>query len=408
MRSGYEIRATKPDEYRATAGAVYPSLLTSPPSDERWEKYGYRWNGTATYSAWDRERCVGGASYSFLDTVVPGGAMLATGAVARVGVLPTHRRQGLARGLMNALIDDAAERGVTLLSLRASEAPIYTNFGFGLAGEDAAVTIDPGRARPLTLPVEPNVFRMLAGEEILPAVQSVYGRWLGRHPGQITRPQNFWNRYYESAIEQKDGSFVVAHLDERGDIDGVVQYALRWAEENPRAGGAGTIGDIIASSKATELALWQFLLDIDLVTAWTADGRPLDDLVKDVMADRRAYQVTAIQDEQWLRIIDVGSALAARTYNQTKASVTLAVSDDRLDANNGVWRISSDGAERLANQAVGDLAVDIGGLSALYLGRPSWAAQGAVGKVRYTAEETLDSADALFSTITSPYCGSFF
>ena len=56
---------------------------------------------------------------------MPGGATLPTSGVTRVGVLPTHRRRGLARRLMERLLTEAHARGQVLASLRASETAIY-------------------------------------------------------------------------------------------------------------------------------------------------------------------------------------------------------------------------------------------------------------------------------------------
>ena len=50
------------------------------------------------------------------------------------------------------------------------------------------------------------------------------------------------------------------------------------------------------------------------------------------------------------------------------ASVTIGVTDTLLPGNIGVWEISAAGAKRLADEAEADLAVDIGELSAAYLG----------------------------------------
>ena len=57
---------------------------------------------------------------------------LASG-VTGVGVLASHRRRGVMRGLLVRLLTEAAERCQVLASLRASETRIYQRFGFGLA-----------------------------------------------------------------------------------------------------------------------------------------------------------------------------------------------------------------------------------------------------------------------------------
>ena len=56
-----------------------------------------------------------------------------------VGVLPTHRRQGILGRMMRAQLDDIRERGEPLAALWASEETIYGRFGYGLASQDVMV-----------------------------------------------------------------------------------------------------------------------------------------------------------------------------------------------------------------------------------------------------------------------------
>ena len=108
--SDLEIRPTEPEELRRACDTMCRALLTSPPDDERWEKGRRSWEDMVSYSAWDGADCVGHAGHFHTETTVPGGAVVDTGAVTRVGVLSTHVRRGAGTGLMQALIDDAVER----------------------------------------------------------------------------------------------------------------------------------------------------------------------------------------------------------------------------------------------------------------------------------------------------------
>src|SRR5262249_1545306 len=136
--------------YRLASNAVSAALLFPPHDDETWERSRPSWDESSSTSAWDGDRCVGHASQFFVDTTVPGGARVLPGAVTRVGVLPTHRRRGIATALLEALIAEASQRGAVLMSLRASEAVIYSRYGFGVAGEYTEIEIDTLRARPIS------------------------------------------------------------------------------------------------------------------------------------------------------------------------------------------------------------------------------------------------------------------
>jgi predicted acetyltransferase len=401
----FEVRLAVEHEFRALSDTVASALLFPPRDDAGWEQSKASWAESINYAAWDGERCVGNVSQFVVDTTVPGGATLPTGAVSRVGVLSTHRRRGLATTLMHRLIDDSVERGLALMSLRASEAVIYERYGFGLAGEFVEASIDPIRARPVSGADHGGSFRFVAADELLATLQPIYGRSAHRRPGFITRPDSWWRRYFADALTAGKSAQVVVHRSAAGVDDGYASYATAWRDqEGP--GGKGEIHEVIASSDAAELALWQFLFDVDLVRVWRCEERPVDDVLRSAITDRRAYAVKSVDDEQWLRLIDIDRSLAARTYNAASGSVTIAVTDDRIGSNNATWEIDADGARRTDRRP--DLATNISGLSAAYLGGPSWRTLTAVGKVVARSDESIAIADTLFSSHVLPFCGSFF
>lgn len=402
-----DVRLTRPEEYRTAAGAFAVALLFPPPTDESWERSRPSWDDAVSLSAWDGERCVGHAAHFPVETTVPGGTRLPTGAVSRVGVVPTHRRLGIATRLLHGLIDDAVERGLVLMSLRASEAVIYSRYGFGVAGESAAVEIDPRRAAPLAGVPAGGSFRLLGSDELLDTIPDLYDRVAHHRPGAITRPRSWWPRYLRDALERTKASFVVVHHAADGTADGYAHYDVAWTDGMLTGStGTGEVHDLFGADAAVELALWQYLFDLDLVTEWKATERPVDDLVRDAARDRRGHQLRSIEDEQWLRLVDVDVALAARAYGDASGSVTIRVHDPRVAANNGTWRVGADGAERTHDDA--DLITDIATLSAAYLGGRSWTALAVTGAVETVDPDRLATADALFAVRPAPFCGSFF
>ena len=307
-----EFRPPSPDELRSAGAVVAIALLQAPHSDEVWAKSESTWRACETVSAFDGGTCIGSASEFSVDTTVPGGARLPTAAITRVGVLPTHRRQGVGKQLLERLVVDARGRGRMLASLRATEAVIYPRFGFGVAGENASAVIDSRRARPLRGPEVEGTIRILDRGEILDIVPDLYDRVAHSRPGVITRPDWIWSRYFEEAIDASAASFVAVHLDSTGHPDGYVHYDVSWQDAFSEApAGQGKILELYGADAGVELALWRYLLDIDLVKTWRADERPLDDVAKFVVADSRAYAIKAVGDEQWLRILDVDVALGS-------------------------------------------------------------------------------------------------
>jgi len=305
------------------------------------------------------------------------------------------------------LIDDARQRDLVLMSLRASEATIYGRYGFGVAGEFCSATIDPARLGPLTGATAGGSFRILEPDQIADVVAPLYDRVAHRRPGVVTRPLPWVTRLFRPAIERSDPSFVTVHLDAAGNPDGYVFYGVKWSEGSTViTTGVGELHELFGATDDVELALWQYVLDIDLVTIWNGRGRPVDDLVRLAARDRRAYRQTSKQDEQWLRLIDADAALRGRTYHPVAGSVVIQITDPVVPTNNGRWRIDAAGAERTDDTA--DLSVAIETISAAYLGGPSWAALAGLGAVDVVDPTAITIADLLFASRPLPHCGTFF
>jgi predicted acetyltransferase len=407
---GIEIRVTAPEEFRAASAVVSTALMQAPVNDETWEKPNRvrSWEQSDSLSAWDGGGCVAHVAGFRFDTLVPGGAWLPTSGVTRVGVLASHRRRGLMRELLARLLAEAVERGQVLASLRASETQIYQRFGFGLAGRAAEATLTSRDALPLT-GVADGRMRILRADEIVATVVPIYER-AARRPGVISRPSWMWQRSFEHAVELGgDAQFVAVHTSPDGADDGFVHYGVNWVEARgtpPR--GGGEVSELWGVTPGVELALWDFLCNVDLVDEWFLENRPVDDIVQFAVADTRAYRTKWVWDEQWLRVLDVDAALAARHYADVDASIAIEVADPLLPANTGVWNVSAAGAKRLGDDADADLAVDIRELSAAYLGGTGWAWLAAAGRVDVRNPAAVAVADALFAVPDAPFCGSHF
>jgi predicted acetyltransferase len=162
------------------------------------------------------------------------------------------------------------------------------------------------------------------------------------------------------------------------------------------------VRDLWGASPTVDTELWRYLIGIDLVLQWQAGERPVDEPVRRAMHDSRAYESKARFDDQWLRILDVDAALRTRTYAPGDA-VKVGVDDPMFASNCGVWSISANGAFRV--DAPADVRVDIGTLSAAYLGAVSWRDLASIGSVAAT-DEVLALLDTLFAVRPTPFCGS--
>lgn len=400
----FATRRTAPEEARTACDVMRTALLTGPVTDDDWAATHDSWLDQDSFTAWELDACIGHAAAYRFGMLVPGGEWLPTAGITRVGVLPTHRRRGVIRALLDDVAHDARERGQVLAALRSSEGTIYGRFGYGVASHRLVVRITTDRARRTHVVPSSGTVRLLAPDELLTVVPDLYERCAHR-PGAITRPEWMWRRYLEEALDGRSADRVVIHTTPDGVHDGYAQYSVAWKDEGGlMESGVGEVAEVRATSAATEAALWDYLFGLDLVRTLDLQELPSDDLVFQVAGDPRAVALRARYDEIWLRILDVDAALRGRRFNDA-APVTIAIADGRYADNCGSWTMSGDGATRTA--ATPDLSTDVAGLGAAYLGSTSWWELVASGRAEGDAD-AVRRADALFAHRPLAFCGSFF
>ncbi len=405
----YDIRTLEVHERRAALDTVRAALLSGPVNDEIFESGAASWDDSDSLAAWDGDRCAGSVSAFRFDSTVPGGARLKTAGVTRVGVLPTDTRRGLLTRMMHRLLTESHERGNVLATLHASETSIYRRYGFGLATDLVSVRVNSANATPWRTAATPGSMRLLHHGEVFDVVAPLYERVARWRVGSISRPEWWWTRVLKEAGRPVDspwgkGSFVAVHAGVDGNDDGYVHYDVDWDESfasNPA--GHAKLRDLWGASPAVELELWRYLLGIDLVVRWECGERPVDEPVRRAMHDARAYEAKARFDDQWVRLLDVDAALRTRAYAAVDAAVTIAIDDPMFTDNCGLWEISAAGARRV--DAPADLRVDIGTISAAYLGAVSWNDHATIGSVT-ASDDVLQRLDALFAVRLTPFCGT--
>lgn len=399
----HDVRFLGPDDLRAAHHLFASALLHAPLDDAAWASAGaasYAPGRTLGVHGADGTTLVSTATSFPTTTAVPGGE-LPTAAVTRVGVRADHTRRGLLTALMRAQLEDVAERGEVLASLRASEARIYGRFGYGVASRGRSVRVRrSGLGWRAGAPAGGTV-RLIDAAEIPAVVAPLHDRLARCRTGGISRTAGWWGSVL-TRLTDTHAVLAAVHTGPDGD-DG---FALAVPSDGETFGRATlAVKDLHAAGPGATAGLWRFLLDVDLVGAVEADLRPLDEPLELLLADPRDCTVTGVDDETWLRIVDVPAALAARSWGEAEP-VLLGVHDPLLHANSGVYRIGDGAAERTTGTA--DLECGVAALAMAYLGdrRPSELA--ATGWWTGHDPKALARADAAFSTGTVPWCGTFF
>jgi predicted acetyltransferase len=120
---------------------------------------------------------------------------------------------------------------------------------------------------------------------------------------------------------------------------------------------------------------------MDLVRSIKYDGAAVDEPLRYLLADQRALQCEVV-DGTFVRLVDVGHALALRRY-AAPIDIVLDVRDEFCPWNTGRYRLqgSLDGAECESTDAPADIAISARDLGAIYLGGTSVAQLAAAGLV---------------------------
>lgn len=356
-------------------------------------------------AAYDGDRIVGNAAAISFGLTVPGGVLPVAG-VTTVGVHPTHRRRGALRQMMRLQLDDVHRRDEPLAVLWASEGSIYQRFGYGLASLKASVKVDRHRNAFRGPHTFSGQIRLVDEAEARLAFPPVYDAVRPTRTGFFTHTPEFWNAevfYFPEKWRRGRGApFHVLH-DVGGKIDGYARYAVREGDVNEVS-----VLDFMATTPASHLDLWRFLLDIDLISRVETWNVAVDDPILLAIAEPRKLEMT-MGDALWLRIVDISSALAARRY-RGDGRLVLEVADEFCPWNDGRWSLSVESGVPIVEPTTDapDFACDVTDVAAAYLGGFSFAQLAAAARISELAPGGVERADALFRTDRAPWCPRVF
>ena len=351
-----------------------------------------------TFVAVDGVQVVGSAGALSLELTVPGAATVSTAGVTYVGVMPSHRRQGILTALMAQVTDDARRRGEPLAALLASESTIYRRFGFGAAVLAAAVEIERPYAQ-LRRPVDvAGRLRLLEPEELADVLPAIWDDYRRRRPGEVSRSSGWWSRRLaDDPIFRRGGGPRFAAVWEDG--GGYVTYRIQDNWENGFPRHTLTVEDLVATTPEVRAGLWQYCFGVDLVGVVRAFAQPLDDPLRWSLVDPRRLRTTLLTDVLWVNVLDVEEALSVRTYTSDQPLVIDIAGDGR-------YRLAAGECRR--TDALADLWMEAADLGAVYLGGVSFASLARAGLVGELAAGAVARADAVFATAPGPSSSTGF
>jgi predicted acetyltransferase len=415
----YPIRLVAEDELAAFLAVDQHASHGTPMSERAHANFLARLEFGRTLAAFDGDTIVGGTGAFSFQMRVPG-AMAAVAGVSLVAVLPSHRRQGILSALMRRQLADVGERGEAVAALFASESGIYRRYGYGRASWHAAYRLQRGEgALAPGAPADPGL-RLRIAEPLSARAElaKVYDLALAERPGLYARTEPWWDRLLTD-LHSEDGSSQQIRCVLAEDDSGPRAYAVftsteRWDEDAGLPRGVLEVSEALATDPAATAALWDNLLSRDLVGEFHARMRPVDDPLLYLLADPRRVR-SVVSDGLWVRLVDVGRALAQRHYARA-VDVVIEVADELCPQNAGRWRLATEAGvaptgfratcERTAAPA--DVVLPVWAVGAAYLGGTGLKAMASAGMITEATPGSLAALSTAMSWEPAPWCPMTF
>lgn len=365
-------------------------------------------------AAFDGDQIIGTARIMSFDLIVPGGGEIGAAGVTSVAVLPSHRRRGVLSSLMQAQLGDVAAGTEPVAALLASEAIIYGRYGYGVATHRLHFDIRRGEGL-LKAPANPPALRIVDPKSAVDALRQVHDTIRPTRPGMMSRSQAYWDVKLADPEFARDGyspDRCVLAEDDSGPR-GYALYATKpdWGSDG-LPGGVLKVRELLSVDADAAVTLWTDLLSRDLITTINARSRPVDDPLLHQLADPRRARAL-YTDELWIRLVDLPAALSQRRY-ACDIDLVIEVTDDRLPANSGRWRLQAGGlgdhgkpvCERTTAEP--DLVLPVSALGAAYLGGTRLGALSAAGQITELRPGTVAALSAAMWWDPAPWAATHF
>ena len=349
-----------------------------------------------TLATYDGSKMVGSAHNEVLDMTVPG-TTLKSAMVAYVGTIPTHRRRGILTALMKRQLEDLYEEGVPLAHLQASESVIYGRYGYGIGAYCEDWSIERHHTAFKQELTGGGRLSFVSSEEMRKQFPEVFSRSNAGRPGVVPLSEHRWNARMWDLEFTRGGASRFFHIvyETAGVVDGYVTYRVK--------GSTLIVRELMAATLAAYANLWRYCFDIDLRTETVARDRPVDDPLPWMLSDPRRLR-RSLRDGVWVRLVDVETALAERSYEAT-GSLVIGVADATCPWNEGQYLVQAglDGAEVRRTPAEPDIVLSASDLATCYMGAASFSNMARAGRVETHSEDQLELADLMFSTKVRPW-----
>lgn len=399
--SSLELRPVTEDEWREFSQAIslaFGDDISSPEAIASWRAVTEFERSLAFF---DGDRIVGNAGVYSFDMSLPGGAAAACAGVTVVGVAHDWRRQGLLTAMMRRQLDDIRDRGEPFAALYASESPIYGRYGYAIAAQHLDLEVERPWAS-LADHADTTEVKLVDAATLVDTGPSIRDEHATRRAGMMRRSEVWWAAWLENDHpENRKGYSPRFHALLPGRGYAVYRVKPKWSDGLPQ--GELSVMELVANDPEATASLWQFLFGVDLVRTVKAPMRPADDPLQWLVENHQRVKTVGGED-LYLRLVDVGAALASRGYAQDDRLV-FEVHDGFAPWNEGRWMLEVvDGqasCERTDDDA--DLELDVRDLAAISLGGVKAAELAQARRIVELVGGAVGRADRLFAVDLAPW-----
>jgi predicted acetyltransferase len=346
--------------------------------------------------AFEKGKVVGVAGAYTMEVTLPGGATVPMGGLTWVSTAATHRRQGLMSRIVGAVHDDMDARGEPVATLFAAEGGIYERLGYGVSTRIVLNTIEPRLTRVRdAYRTAPGAVEFLEGDEVVPAVSAIWDRFRRLRAGECGRTPDFQVYLYDNRKKEQGSLSPFVYLGHR---DGYAAYRMeeRWNDGHPAH--VLHLNELAALTPEAHAALWQTLLNIDLVGEIRSFNIAPDDPLPFLLENPRTLRTHEINDGVWVNVRSIPASFGARTYRTTDRIV--------VEVDGKQWAIEGgpDGGSCTAVATRADLVTTHAWFSSLLYGGMLPSALVAGRRMTARDADVLRRADLFFTTSLAPHC----
>lgn len=333
--------------------------------------------------------------------VMHGSGDLTCGGMGSLSVPPEHRRRGSMERLLHSMVDELLEQKLGLCLLYPFKASFYQRYGWARAAERKIYSGSPDLLSHFRH--HDGAFSPV-GPEHIAELNVVYTGALRGRFGPVVRDEHWWREQVLSHF----GKTVHAYLwrDTKGTPRSYVIYRV---EKTNQGEMQMNCREAVALDPQARTQLFAFMRDHDSQVQQIRFPAPPDAPVQLLMRDELECTVEPMF---MLRILDVPLALEQIIYPADMSGrCTLAISDDWLARNRGVFELEISGGvgrcRRLSEDAPADLRCDIRTLARIYTRYARARTASAFGLLDVRSRPALFLLDQLFAGL-APFCADFF